>query len=828
MHIKLSYILVLFFVLSALVSYTQPIRVSTVAQMLEVAGQCEAAGDYVNALEWYEKAMRETKDFTLNPIIAELYVKVRNYKRAQGAYERIFKREREENQFLMYRKPYADVLKSMGEYQMALDNYKIVLSNDPSDEDKLSSILAVEGINQYNSLEDNIDVAIRPAKGNINSASAESRPIEYQDGNVYFSSFNRRKEIDLADVEPDYHMKIYTSKSEGGEFSKPVALEEAINRQNFHTSNPTFSEDGREMYFTRTKMDGPDIEGVRLYRSLASDDGWKPPIEIEGLVNPEYIIKNPALGELFGQRVLYFSSDMPGGKGGFDLYYATITGDGTFSTPVNLGSVVNTAGDDVTPFYQAGKLYFSSDGHPTIGGFDIFSSSWNGEVWGVPANMGKGYNSSFDDLYLSFSNEMNRGYLVSNRPSEGKKKIQSETCCDDIFTVDIRDVVIDLLATVNDPDGPLNGATVKVKNLTSLGSDESKKETTTNQFQFVLDSDQKYRVVVDADGYYPDSLEFNTAGIIDDYTVNKTFRLNPEPVVVKEDPKPTNTDPISDKPGYKTETIVTNQAIRLNNIYYDLDDDKILKASEKDLNFLLNLMNQYPDMVIELSSHTDSRGRDAYNEDLSQRRSDSAKKWLVRKGITSSRIVPKGYGETLLVNQCANGVKCSEDEHQQNRRTEFKILKGPTTIQITREVTEPYQGGRQSYFEEPRILRFLQDSVAQHPDFTFLDDHFNLGDVELGVKKNMLYQFTNTGDADLIIELVTACKCTQLDWTKEVIPPGEKGEIFVQYDSKDGKIGEFEKVVDIIANTKQVVNEVRFAGIHYEVTNSLDTDTNNQ
>ncbi len=827
MNIKLSCILGILLLSIAIVSDAQPIRTSTVEQMLEVASESEAKGDYVNAIEWYENAMRETKDYTLNPVVAELYTKIKDYKRARGYYERIFKREREENQYLMYRKPYADVLKASGEYQMALDNYKIVLLNNPSEEDRVASVLAVEGINQYSTLEDNVEVAIRPAKGDLNSASAETRPIEYQDGTVYFSSFKRRQSIDYSDVEDDYHMKIYTTTQEGGKYAKPTALDATINRQNFHTSNPTFSEDGREMYFTRTKMDGPTIEGVRLYRSLAADEGWKPPIEIEGLVGPEYSIKNPALGELFGQRVLYFSSDMPGGEGGYDLYYATITGDAEFSSPVNLGSVINTAGNEVTPFYQAGKLYFSSDGQPSIGGYDIFNSAWNGEVWGTPVNMGKGYNTSYDDLYLSFSSEMNRGYLTSNRPHEGKRKIQSETCCDDVFTVEIRDVVIDLLATVNTPDGPLNGARVLVKNLSTTGSDESKKETTTNQFQFLLDGDQKYRIVVDADGYKSDSLEFNTAGIIDDYTINKTFTLKGEPKIVVDEPKTTTPDPnTTTKPGFKTETIVTNQAIRLNSIYYDLDDTKILRDAEKDLSFLVDLMNQYPDLVIELSSHTDSRGRDAYNMDLSQRRSESAKKWMTRKGIDSGRIVPKGYGETLLVNQCANGVKCSDDEHRQNRRTEFKILKGPTTIQITREISTPYQGGGQSMFVEPKILQLLQDTTVKYPDFTFDDDNFNIGNVVLGEKKSMLYQFINSGDADLIIELVTACKCTELDWTRGVIKPGDKGEVFVQYDSENGKLGEFEKVVDIIANTKQVVNEVRFVGTHINADESSDIEHN--
>ncbi len=799
MHNNWRYYLLITTVLFTFALSAQPVRVSTVEQMLEVAAECEAAGDYVNALEWYDNAYKETKDFGLNPKIAELYYKTRNYKRAVSWYERLFKREKQENQFIQHRKAYGDALKAAGEYQLALNCYKIILENDPDPATKAQVILAAEGINQYNALSDNIEVDINPADG-INNGSTESRPIEYEDGTVYFSSFNRRQAIDLSEVEDDYHMKIYTSTNGGDGFSKPTALPESINRKGFHTTNPAFSEDGREMYFTRIKMEETNIVSSRIFKSYKSEDGWKPPLDLESPVNGDYMVKNPAVGELYGERVLFFSSDMPGGKGGFDLYYSTIKGDDNYSTPVNLGEGINTAGDEITPFYQGGILYFSSDGLPTIGGFDIFSATWSGEGWSAPTNMGLGYNSSLDDTYLSFSKEGNRGYFVSNRPSKNKKRITSETCCDDVFTIQVREVVIDLIATINNADGPLNGATVNLRNLTDSDQSEAKKEETSNQFSFLLDGDNEYRIVVSKDGYYSDSLEFNTAGIIDDYTVNKTLTLKAEPKkeVVVEKPK----DPA-------VQVVTINEPIRLKNIYYDLDDDKILKASEEDLRFLQNLMNTYPEMVIELSSHTDSRGRDSYNQDLSQRRSESAKKWLTKKGISKDRIVAKGYGEEQILNGCTNGVKCSEDEHRRNRRTEFKIISGPTTIEIRREVQPSYNGGRQSV---PDFGSFspLQDVEEKYPDFKFRDDHFDLGDIRIGEQKGMVYSFVNSGDSDLLIELVTACKCTELDWPREKIAPGESGEIFVKYDSTNDKPGTITKVVDVISNTEQIVNELRF------------------
>ncbi len=169
------------------------------------------------------------------------------------------------------------------------------------------------------------------------------------------------------------------------------------------------------------------------------------------------------------------------------------------------------------------------------------------------------------------------------------------------------------------------------------------------------------------DGFYPDSVSFNTNGIITDSIFLRSFVLKPKPKEAT------------------VQIVKVNEAIRLKNIYYELDKSDILEESEPDLNYLTDLMNQYPKMVIELSSHTDAQGSDSYNEKLSQRRSDSAKQWLVRQGIDPERIKAVGYGERVILNKCANGVKCSDEEHMFNRRTEFKILSGVSFIEMKKE-----------------------------------------------------------------------------------------------------------------------------------------------
>ncbi len=794
--IKHSSIYILLFVcLTSISLQAQPVKTNTLAQMLETAGECMEKGDFYNASEWYEKAYKEEKNYDLVPVICNLQFKLRNYEKAIKWYERLFKRERD-NEYMDLRLPYAQNLKRSGNYAAALEQFALFLSFTEDEEAKMIAVNEVEGINAYNSLAENVEVDINPAAGNLNYAGAESRPIEYTDGTVYYSTFKTNKKLDFSEIESDYQMKIYTSTQTDGKFSKPKALKKTINREDYHTSNPTFSADGQEMYFTRSLIEGVNLTSSKLYVSYAKDDGWKPPLELE-TVNGDWIAKNPCVGELYGNKVLIFSSDMDGGYGGFDLYYSNIKGDGNFSTPTNMGEVINTPGDEITPFYQDGNLYYSTDGRPTIGGFDIFKSTWDGVSWSEAMNMGKNFNSSVDDMYLSFSAGGNRGYLVSNRAYDNKRKIENETCCDDIFFINVRDLVIDLQAIVNDENGPLNGATVTLTDLSIVENNIDKKtETTTHTFNFLLEQEHKYKVVFNREGYFPDSLEFNTFGIIDDFTVDRSVTLKAKPV-----PK------VPEKPKEVVEVVTINQPIRMNNIYYDYDDDKILLDAEQDLRLIEGLMAKYPTLKIELSSHTDSRGKDRYNEKLSQRRANSAKEWLVNRGLDPNRIVAKGYGEKLIINHCVDGQLCSDEQHRVNRRTEFKILEGPTSIEITRPVNSTGTSGRQSYKVFPDWL--FQDTTSATPVMKFKDDSINIGPVTKGEVTRMMYEFENVGDADLEIELVTACKCTELEWTRGAVKPGESGYIVVAYDSTDD-IGEVSKTVDIIANTDPIVVEVFF------------------
>ncbi|MEO6693101.1 MAG: OmpA family protein, partial [Saprospiraceae bacterium] len=223
---------------------------------------------------------------------------------------------------------------------------------------------------------------------------------------------------------------------------------------------------------------------------------------------------------------------------------------------------------------------------------------------------------------------------------------------------------------------PLKGGTVQLISIKAGGDNEIQTKTSneSNHISYVLDKDKSYKVIVSKDGYFPKEIQINTVGIDKDQKIDREFVLLALP------------------PESEFDIITINEAIRLSNIYYNFDDDKILPDAAKDLSVLVDLMTKYPEMVIELSSNTDSRGDDDYNQKLSERRANSARRWMIAKGIDGKRIKAKGFGEQKILNGCTNGEECTDDEHRFNRRTEFKILEGPTTIEIKKEVLNKKAG----------------------------------------------------------------------------------------------------------------------------------------
>lgn len=753
---KIKNILILALILRGISTVVaQPLDASRPEYVLQVADTKFEAKDYFTALEWYTKYYDVTKDraAVYKMGLANMYL--RDYAKAESNFSRALARDKkgdtdENPDARLY---YGMMLKMNEKYDEALVTFEEYIASATDEGKKAWAKSELEGARLAMRLKDNPQLMLENVAGKVNTPNAEYSPSVTSDGStLYFAAMRDGKVTVLNGKEGDYFAKIYKASKDGeGAWVEPTALGGEINRIGTHQGNVSVSADGKTMYFTRFAMAGNDIGESKVFFSTRSGDNWGAANEVKG-VNGGWIAKHPCLGEMFGKPALFFVSNMEGGKGGFDIYYANQISEGEFSAPVNLGASINTAGDDVTPFYKNGVLYFSSNGHTNIGGLDIFKSQWNGAEWSKPENLGKGFNSSADDTYYVTDDE-GTAFFTSNRP--GPRSLKGKTCCDDIYTIKKEPVIITVNIDVIDSktNTPIKASTFDITNSSAKGTPTKK---TADIYTENIPSKSSYIAIVSKPGYYNDTLEYTSMDVIKSTTIKKTARMRPLPNVVISLKATTQADGkpltgvsyilaeagsktadgktsdiytsvlakektyrlIASKPGYTSDTVVfntkgiattteieklmklkvktvivkRNEAIKLNNIFYKYDKYEANEAhmenyalAKESMDYLLGIMTKYADMVIELSSHTDSRGSDDYNMKLSQRRADGVKKYLMDKGIAENRIVAKGYGETQLVNNCGNGVKCSDEEHLQNRRTEFKILSGPTSIEVSEQ-----------------------------------------------------------------------------------------------------------------------------------------------
>lgn len=414
----------------------------------------------------------------------------------------------------------------------------------------------------------------------------------------------------------------------------------------YHMGAASFSADGTEVYFTLTRMpkkqsrDTAVIKTIKLEIFWSKKDPatnqWAKPLPF-AYNNEKWSAGDPYISA--DGRTLYFVSDMPGGKGGTDIYYCVKNASGNWGKPVNLRAV-NTAGNERTPFLYGNKLYFSSDGGVGMGGLDIYRATRRDTTFGPVQNMGYPVNSPQDDFSFLLTTDTT-GYLSSNRPGGLGN--------DDIYSFTQKPAPTFLFEGIvyNKKTNQViaNSTVTLIKNgkvLKALSNTEGK-------FSFRLDEKSTYKLRGEKKAFLSDNQEVTT------------LRAKPGAVIHK---------------NLYLDKIELNKAIRLENIYYDFDESYIREDAGIELDKLIKILKENPTIEIELGSHTDSRGTEEYNMALSQARADAAVRYIVDIGeIPERRIKARGYGKTRLLNKCKTGVDCTEAEHQLNRRTEFKITK---------------------------------------------------------------------------------------------------------------------------------------------------------
>ena len=500
----------------------------------------------------------------------------------------------------------------------------------------------------------------------INEASKEMKmpPIDhnskysdfgtafYKDGIVIASSQGGGRNYNWTQ-QP--YLDLFYSDSKTGkltEFSSKV-------NSRFHESTPVFTKDGQTMYFTRNNYlngksgkSNKDITLLKIYRAKFIDGKWD---DIESLPfnNDEYNVSHPTLNE--EENKMYFASDMPGTLGDSDIFVVDIFLDGSFGKPENMGPIINTAGKESFPFIsEQNVLYFSSNGLPGLGGLDVYEYDLKFKN-AVVRNMGRPINSVADDFCFIISESKDLGYISSNRDG-GKGD-------DDIYSFRAQDICSQVVmgkVVDKDTNEPISFVFVQIRNqdgelIAATSSDGE------GVFSFLMAcASETFITETFKEGY-----EIN----------NSSFKTTMADAEVKLNLELTKVDDFYSELGKESKDIDLTKLLNLEPLYFELNKSNITPQAEEQLKKIIDYMNEYKRLKVDVRSHTDSRGSDAYNLALSERRAKATKDYLISKGIKASRLTGRGYGETKLINNCANNVNCSEEEHALNRRSEFIVVK---------------------------------------------------------------------------------------------------------------------------------------------------------
>ena len=433
------------------------------------------------------------------------------------------------------------------------------------------------------------------------------------------------------------------------EFGETNLIKSSLINSDYHEASISITNDGKTMYFTRDNVnrknklnyDKKGTTHLKIYKATLINGSWENIKELP--INDDvYSTGHPALSP--DNKKLYFVSDRDGGLGQTDIYVVDILNNDKFSNPKNLGARINTEGREMFPFISKDStLYYSSDGRLNLGLLDIFKSDIIKDRTSEPQNLGAPYNSGYDDFafFMDTSNENSRSYLSSNRPG-GKGN-------DDIYTIysEACSQTIKGIAREKTSKEPL--ANVKVSLIDESGKIIEEIVTTANgEYEFVLNCEKSYTILGKTLAYIDDQIHINTN--------------NENRKVIEKD--------------LHLESLIKGNQIVVKPIYFDYGKWDIRTDAKYELENIVDVLRVNQNMIIKIEAHTDSRGRDKYNLKLSDKRAKSTRDYILSRGIDSERIESAiGYGETELLNNCSNGVKCSPEEHQLNRRSYFYIVK---------------------------------------------------------------------------------------------------------------------------------------------------------
>ncbi len=674
--ILISFIFIIFF---HAVSFAQVRNISvndlSQRQLLKFGAEALQMGDTYKAIEFYERYCElDSTNYDMMLKLSKIYQRTRNYNQAEKYFKKVYEKSPEKHTEALY--GYAQILKNKGKYELALEKLKTF--EDEYKGYKYSRRDLMDEIKMLNNvleqIQNPLNVEIFHLDTSINKAHIEFNPLLLNNKKLIYGSL-RADTLPTIEIEQEEKIqkrpvrKFYQAKRTGeNEWAFDGEFNEQFNFPNANTGNGSFSPDGKEFYFAKCQPNWNNKMICHIYVSKKENDGWSSPEKLGAPVNIEnYSSTQPTVGYITKYRrkhkILYFVSDRPvRSQGGWDIWFSIFDArDSIFKRVDNVGGrYINTEGNEISPYFDQNSrtLYYSSDDKSPYGGYDIYKIRGNGRRWKNKEYLKYPVNTGADESYYSINPwKREEAFFISNR--DGTVELLHPNCCDDIFSVFYKDFInIALTGQIfevppsanyikkdTSQKTPLNNALAEVyywdetdSSMTFLYSDT----TNENGDYFVpLDPNETYRVLLKKDGYFYEMVSLNTKEMERSDTLHKDaflFKIPDEPIVY--------------------------------NIYYEFDSSSLTEQAKNKIDTtIFKILQETPDIIVELSSHTDSKGSDEYNKELSQRRAQSVVNYLQNKGIDKKRLRAKGYGESKPI-----ATNETEEGRAQNRRTEFEVI----------------------------------------------------------------------------------------------------------------------------------------------------------
>ncbi|MCD6019290.1 MAG: ompA [Bacteroidetes bacterium] len=665
--------LIIFSILFSAVGYSQTDSITlsrmNAKDLKKLGNNAVLQNDFNSSVDYYNAYLRYVpNDSKIQYRIAESYRKIRDYEKAEKFYLKSYTSNPEKNILALYY--YADMCKANGKYEKAKEHYAKFAKEYKGKETLLKkqakreivfcdSIKTIIGQSQK--------FVIQHLDTSINKVHVELSPVSIDENTLLFASLRTNKKEYVTEGEDSANIpvrKFYTAKKINNNWVfEDEFMAGTYNKAGDNVGNASFTPDGNKMYYTVCKPNWKGITVCAIYMTEKVNGEWSEPLKLSKTINnPNYTNTQPAVSidPVKGNEMIFYVSNRPKGKGGMDIWYFVYDKKKKiYKAPKNAGVKINTSKDELTPFFDndTRSLYFSSEGLGGLGGLDIFKVTGSTKAWTNSENLGEPINSGADDIYYTISKNREEGFLVSNR--KGGVSLKNSTCCDDIYSHK-QTSYIHLFVAGNVKDisvnsaGALDSALVDIYLVDKKTNEQILVKTIitdkTGNYKTSLEAGNEYKVIARKPGY----LNTSESTSIDTRTesMDKTFENNFE---------------LSKS---------SNKAITLENINYEFDRSDIMKNSTLALDTtLLKILTLNPDIIVEISSHTDDKGSEEYNQKLSQKRAESVVNYLISKGIDENRLRPKGYGESMPIapNKNKNGTDNPEGRAK-NRRTDFKIV----------------------------------------------------------------------------------------------------------------------------------------------------------